>query len=67
MSDDIQKRHFYRDVITHLEEIIELYEEAEFAEEEADEDDQVAFDEKSKLDTFINMIRDSLILAEENS
>lgn len=64
---DIQKRHFYRDVITHLEEIVELYDDSELGEEEIDDSDDEALTEKSTLDTFIAHIRDALETAEEHS
>ncbi len=64
---DIQKRHFYRDAIPLLEELIELYDESELGEEEVDDTDDEALTERSVLDTFIANVRDALETAEEHS
>lgn len=63
---DIQTRHFYGDVITHLEEIIAAYTEQEF-EEDFDESDDESVTEMTTLTTFIKHIEDALIIAQEQS
>ena len=64
---DIQKRHFYKDAVPLLEELVEMYEEQEFDEDDIDETDEDAINEQSILNTFISKIKDSLEIAEEHS
>jgi hypothetical protein len=67
---DLQKKNFYTEALTHLEEIIALYDENfEGDDEELDEDekDEKYYDEKDALETFINHIRDAQDIANEHS
>jgi hypothetical protein len=67
---DLQKKNFYTEALTHLEEVIALYEENfEDDDEDVDEDeqDEEYFDEKDALQNFINHVRDALDIASEHS
>lgn len=61
---DLNKSSFYKDVISHLEEIEALYEEYEFEDEEFDEDDEDEAFAHDELTRFINHIRDAKSIAE---
>jgi hypothetical protein len=60
---DLNKKNFYSEVISLLEEIEEIYEDHDLADEEYDSED----DEQDKVKSFIEHIRDAKAIAEENS
>ena len=62
---DLNKKNFYREVLTHLEEIEELFDEHDFDLDDVDYDGD-DIEEHDALVRFINLIRDAKNIAEEN-
>lgn len=65
---DLNKKNFYADVISHLEEIEALYEEYDF--ENDDEEYEEGTEEKNEQDLlirFINHIRDAVQISNSES
>ena len=67
MMTDLNKKNFYREVLEHLEEVEELFDEHDFDLENYSEDDGAELEEHDALVRFINLIRDAKNIAEENS
>lgn len=63
---DLNKKNFYREVLSHLEEVEELFDEHDFDLDNYSDDGEEV-EEHDALVRFINLIRDAKNIAEENS